>query len=767
MRLSALAFLAGIILLQTFSTLPALAWTWLAVPCLPLILWRPMRLPALFVLGVCWALVRAHWVLQTSLPAELVKKDVVITGVIANIPEARDHGVRFEFDIETLRYRGRDYNGPGRVRLSWYRNPRMFQAGERWRLTVRLKPPAGFMNPGGFDYEGWLFQHRIRATGYVRQKAEQSYLGLDTGPASRLNRLRQSLGHKLETLGDATPTRALLLALTVGERGGVSPKQWDVLRATGTNHLLAISGLHIGLVAALAFWLGRLLWSLSTRAMLWMPAQMAGAVTAILAAFAYAGLAGFSIPTQRAAIMILAVMLAWLARRRIRPGDSLALALLAVLLWDPLAVLAPGFWLSFTAVGLLFYTLAAPRKGLWARWGRAQWVVFIGLTPLLLFWFQQVSLLAPLVNLLAIPWVGFVVIPLLFLALLVLPLSVVLAQLLLHLCQQALAVMWWGLEQAASLHQLQWFQASPPGWAVLLAALGAMWFLLPRGVPARWLGLLWLLPALTAQPARLPEGSARFTLLDVGQGLSAVVQTRDRVLVFDTGPRFSRRFDTGEAVVLPYLRQMGIHRIDRLIISHSDNDHIGGSASILAAMPVTEIFSSVPQLLVGARPCAAGQSWQWNGVSFHMLHPPPGYGEHRHSDNNRSCVLKVSTAGGSLLLTGDIESPAERYLVMHEAKDLHADMLVAPHHGSRSSSSADFIDAVAPDYILFPVGYLNRFHFPNHDVEARYARRHIASLDTARNGAILMGLDNKGVTQPQGYRQLARRYWQRRDGTSP
>jgi len=767
MRLSALAFLAGVILLQTFSTLPAPGWVWLGVPCLPLLLWRPARLPAIITLGFCWALFRADGILQSSLPSELVKKDVELTGVIAGIPEARDHGVRFEFDVKTLKYRGRDYAGPARVRLNWYRNPRVLQAGERWRLTVRLKPPAGFMNPGGFDYEGWLYQHRIRATGYVRHKGEQSYLGLDTGLASRLHRMRQALGRRLEALAEASPTRPLLLALTVGERDGVSPEQWQVLRATGTNHLLAISGLHIGLVAALAFWLGRLLWSLSTRAMQRLPAQMAGAVFAVLAAFAYAALAGFSIPTQRALIMVLAVMLALLGRRRLRPGHGLVLALLAVLLWDPLAVLAPGFWLSFAAVGLLFYTLAAPRQGLWARWGRAQWVVFIGLGPLLLFWFQQVSLLAPLVNLLAIPWVGFVVVPLLFLALLVLPVSQALAQSLLQLCQQALAGMWWCLEQAASLHHLQWFQASPPAWAVALAALGTLWLLLPRGVPARWLGLLWLLPALTAQPARLPEGSVRFSLLDVGQGLSAVVQTRDRVLVFDTGPRFSRRFDTGEAVVLPYLRQMGVQHIDRLIVSHSDNDHIGGAASILAAMPVSGILSSVPQLLPGAHPCVAGQAWRWNGVRFQMLHPAAGYGEHRHSDNNRSCVLRVSTAGGSILLTGDIESAAEHYLVGHRAAELSADVLVAPHHGSHSSSSAAFIDAVAPHYVLYPVGYLNRFHFPNREVAARYAARHITALDTARNGAILIDLDAGGIHRPRGYRQLARHYWQREVGPLP
>jgi competence protein ComEC len=767
MRLSALAFLAGIILLQTFAALPAPSLAWLGLPCLLLVLIRPFRLPAFFLLGFCWALFRAHLILQTSLPPELIKKDVQITGVIHGIPESRDHGIRFEFDIETLAYRGRTYPAPGRVRLNWYRNPRMLQAGERWRLTVRLKPPAGFANPGGFDYEGWLFQHRIRATGYVRHKGKQTYLGLSTGFAARLDRQRQALGRELVQISEAGPTRPLLLALTVGERDRVSPEQWAVLRATGTNHLLAISGLHIGLVAMLAFGLARRLWSLSHRAMHWLPAQQAGAVAAILAALGYAALAGFSIPTQRALIMVLAVMLGWLIRRRIPPGDSLALALLAVLLWDPLAVLAPGFWLSFVAVGLLFYTLAGPRKGLWARWGRAQWVIFLGLTPLLLFWFQQLSLLAPAVNLVAIPWVGMVVVPLLFLSLLLLPLSPGLAHGLLGLCQQALAALWWGLEGATGLPVTQWFQASPPWWAVLLAAMGALWLLLPRGVPARWLGLVWLLPALAAGPARLPEGSARLTLLDVGQGLSAVVQTRDRVLVFDTGPRYSRRFDTGEAVVLPYLRQMGIRRIDRLIVSHSDNDHIGGAASILAVMPVTDTLSSVPQLLKGARRCVAGEAWHWNGVAFRLLHPPAGFSRHRHSDNNRSCVLKVTTAGGSVLLPGDIERPAERYLLAHRRSSLHADVLVAPHHGSHSSSGPDFIDAVAPRYVFYPVGYLNRYHFPHRDVVRRYASRHIASLDTARNGAIMMTLGRGGAGTPRGYRQTARRYWQHTVAATP
>lgn len=760
MRLSALAFLAGTILLQSCARLPDPSWAWWALICLPVLRLPGWRIPAMAVLGFSWALLRADAVLQQGLAPTLIHRDVDVLGVIRGIPEVRDHGLRFEFEVSALHYRGRSYPTPGRVRLNWYHPPAQLKAGSRWRLTVRMKPPSGFRNPGGRDYEAWLFQHHIRATGYVRHRGRHEALGLDKGLSARLDRWRQNLSQRLSTLAEAGPTRALLVALAVGERSAVSPHQWTVLRATGTNHLLAISGLHIGLIAVLALWMGRLLWSLSYRAIHWMPAQQAGAVFAAVAATAYAALAGFSIPTQRAWIMVLVVVLAMLWRRRVRPGHSLAVALILVLFWDPLSVLAPGFWLSFAAVAMLLLPASGSHRGLWSRWGRAQMLVFLGLGPLLLFWFQQFSLLSPLVNILAIPWLSLLVIPPLFLAMLCLPLSASLAQPLLHLSQWSLAAMWWGLERVAALNW-HWYQAAPPWWAVGMAMLGMLWVCLPRGVPLRHLGLLWLLPALLAG-ARPPDiGEADVVLLDVGQGLSAVVRTHAHTLVFDTGPAYGPSFDTGNAVVLPYLRQLGVNGIDRMIISHPDNDHIGGAKSILAAMPVRSLLSSTPGRLPAARSCRAGQSWQWEGVDFIMLHPPADYRGERHSENNLSCVLKVRTRGGAVLLTGDIERPAEHYLVTHRYRQLAASVLVAPHHGSKSSSSEAFIRAVSPRFVLYPVGYYNRYGFPNARVRARYARLGIGQLDTASDGAILVHLGGRDSGPPLAYRRLSRRYWQR------
>ncbi|MBD3670979.1 MAG: ComEC/Rec2 family competence protein, partial [Gammaproteobacteria bacterium] len=379
MRLSVLSFLAGVVLLQSFTILPEAKWFWLLFLCLPMLFFSKLRPLVFIALGMAWAAFRADLLLQQTLPESLEKKDVVIQGHILDIPIERGRVTRFEFQIDSLHYEGSDYPGPGRVRLNWYGAKRSFQAGERWLLTVRLKRPNGFMNPGGFDYESWLFQQGIGATGYVRAGDKRQFLGLSMDPMSRLHRLRQQLMTRIEEMARPGVGKGLLLALSIGERSQIQPQQWDVLRATGTNHLLAISGLHIGLVAVIAFWLGRWLWSLSVSTLMRMPAQLAGALVAACAALAYAALAGFSIPTQRALIMVLAVMLGWLLRHRVEPGDSLSLALLLVLLWDPIAVLAPGFWLSFAAVALIFLVLSKPHApGLWQRWGRIPWAVFVG-----------------------------------------------------------------------------------------------------------------------------------------------------------------------------------------------------------------------------------------------------------------------------------------------------------------------------------------------------------------------------------------------------
>ena len=759
MRKGVFAFLGGILLLQSLPDLPARGWCLLLLLLPPLVFclgrWRFLLLaPA----GFLWVLWHAGTILATALPDELEGRDLLLEGVVEEIPQHRGRGLSFYLRARRLSMAGRDYPAPGLVRLGWYGRVPAMVAGETWRLRVRLKRPHGFMNPGGFDYEGWLFRRGVRATGYVRKGAENRRLA----PAAPWSwgRLRQALHDILtQSLADL-PLGGLVTALAMGERQDIQPAQWTVLRRTGTSHLMAISGLHVGLAAGLAFFLLRRLWSLSSVLCLRLAAPRAAALGGMAAAWGYAALAGFSIPTQRAMVMVTLVMAAVFFRLRWRAGDILALALWCVLLLDPLAVMAAGFWLSFSAVAVILYAMerGAARPAGWWRWGRVHWAVALGLAPLSLLFFQQQSLLAPLANALAVPWVSLMVVPLVLAGACLAPFLPQLGGALLGLAAKLLAWLWPLLEWLAQPQWGQWFQA-PPLWAVLLALPGIALLLAPRGLPGRWLGWLWLLPLLLAQPPRPPAQSLWFTLLDVGQGLAAVVRTRNHVLVYDSGPRFSSRFDAGSAVLLPFLRQQGIHHVDLLVLGHGDNDHMGGAASLLRGITVGEVLSSVPEKVPGreASPCRAGQAWRWDGVLFRMLHPQ---GDAAFRGNDASCVLQVATAGRGILLTGDIEAPAEAELVRRYGGRLGAQVLVVPHHGSRTSSSAAFLDAVAPRYGLLPVGYRNRYGLPAVSVVEAYRRRGIRLLDSARHGAIGFVLDGRGrLLGPVSQRRVARRYW--------
>ncbi|HFC54351.1 MAG TPA: DNA internalization-related competence protein ComEC/Rec2, partial [Gammaproteobacteria bacterium] len=596
-------------------------------------------------------------------------------------------------------------------------------------------------------------------TGYVRANSPWQHLESVwySRPVDRLRtRLRRLIAGQI---GDH-PFSGLVTALAIGERGSIPNRQWDTLAATGTSHLMAISGLHIGLIAGLAFFLGRYLWTLCGRAALIVPAPQAAAALALLLAAAYAALAGFSIPTRRALIMVAAVMVALLLRRQVTPARALLLALGGVLLMDPVAVVTAGFWLSFAAVAVILYGLGGRLRGTggWRQWGRVQWVVALGLLPLLALFFQQVPLLSPLANLLAVPWVSMAVVPLTLLGAACVLLYPPLGGWLLGLAADLLGWLWPILEWLAGLDFSRWQPGGEPSsWALAAAAIGILWMLAPRGVPARWVGGVWLLPLVVAAPQRPAPGEAWFTLLDVGQGLAAVVQTRNHTLVYDTGPKFSDRFDTGAAVVVPFLRNAGVQTVDVLMVGHGDNDHIGGAASLLRSYDVRRILSTVPERLSeGAEPCRRGESWRWDGVRFTILHPEA---DGTMAGNDASCVLRVESGGGALLLTGDIERRAERELLAEYPRQLAAAILVAPHHGSKSSSQRRFVAAVDPKYVLFPVGYRNRFHHPHPQVARRYREEGALLLDSASLGAIRFRLDEKGISAPESYRLSARHYW--------
>ena len=787
MRLFVLAFAGGIWLLQQQPVLPsAVSLVGLGTAFLLLLtLWRwgprwfapspgvacnvgrivraGVWILAAAVLGIVWAASFAHLRLSDELPAAIEGSDIQLGGVVAGLPQGLERGVRFEFDVENA-----PAGVPPRISLAWYRgrddadddaSPLIpVRAGERWHFTVRLKRPHGNLNPHGFDYEAWLFERGIRATGYVRPRSAERLDARVWRPAYMVEMLRESIRDRFRAALPDAPYTGILIALAVGDQQAIDAELWQTFARTGITHLMSISGLHITMFAGLAYVLINRLWRRSARLPLRLPAQHAAAAGGFLAAFLYCLLAGFAVPAQRTLYMLGVVAVARLSGRDVAASRVLLLALLLVLLLDPWAVLAAGFWLSFGAVALLFH-IGAGRLGAahWLiEWGRAQWAVTLGMLPALLALFQQFSLVSPLANALAIPLISLVITPLVLAAAMA-SLDPLLS--LAHLITSWLMVF---VDWLAGLPLAMWQQAAPPAWAVLLALAGGVWLLLQRGFPARWLGVLAFLPLLTVLPPRPAAGTAEVTVLDVGQGLAIHVQTAAHDLLFDAGPAFSADADSGNRIIAPYLRALGVRGLDVLVISHADKDHEGGAASVLAALPVAMLKSSLPfehalsAQPVPQQPCADGDDWVWDGVRFETLHP--GRELLSRKTNDLSCVLRVTAGGKSMLLTSDIEAVSERALLERHPAGLAADVMTAPHHGSRTSSTPEFIAAVAARDVIFPVGYRNRFGHPKEAVVERHAQSGARLHRTDSDGAVSVGLGSTGVSF-RHQREVRRRYW--------
>ena len=788
MRLFVAAFAAGIWLLQQQADLRGLPWLAALIGAVVLLLVlrrhllkvetadreksapaiRRFAAPALLIvaaasLGFAWAAALAQLRLADELPAALEGRDMELTGVVAGLPQALERGVRFEFDVEQA-----VAGVPPRISLAWYRgrddaddeaSPVVpVRAGERWRFTVRLKRPHGNLNPHGFDYEAWLFERGIRATGYVRPASAARIEAQVWRPGYAVEMLRETIRDRFRAVLPDAPYAGILIALAVGDQHAIDPGLWHRFSRTGITHLMSISGLHVTMLAGLAYALVNWLWRRSANLPLRLPAQHAAAMGGFLAAFLYCLLAGFAVPAQRTLYMLAVVVAARLSAREISGSRVLSLALLLVLLLDPWAVLAAGFWLSFGAVALLFH-IGSGRLGPvhWLlEWGRAQWAVTLGMLPALLALFQQFSLVSPLANALAIPLVSLVVTPLALLG------SLPLLDPLLFLAHAVTAWMMIFIDWLAALPLAIWQQAAPPVWAVLLALAGGLWLLLPRGFPSRWLGVLAFLPLLTVLPPRPATGTAAITVLDVGQGLAIHVQTAGHDLLFDAGPAFSADADSGNRIIAPYLRAMGVRRLDAMVISHADKDHEGGAASVLAALPVALLKTSLPfEHALSAQPvphevCRDGDAWDWDGVRFEMLHP--GAAPLSRKTNDLSCVLRVTAGGKAMLLTSDIEAVSEAALLDRHRDRLSATVMTAPHHGSKTSSTPGFIDAVAARDVIFPVGYRNRFGHPKEDVVERYRQSGARLHRTDADGAVGVRLSAADI----GFRHERaerRRYW--------
>ena len=814
MALFTLGFTFGVWLLQQQAMLPDFVWVWLLTSGLPAIYflsrWRerskvrniartnnPGYLAALasywlmiaiFACGLGFFLAawQAEQRLSATLPYEWQGQNIEVIGVVADLPHANERGLRFAFDVEQTLTTGVAL--PPHIYLSTYFDHRsealQIHAGERWRFTLRLKQPHGSSNPHSFDFELWALENNVRAVGYVHNKGHNLRLNARAdGLFYRIQRWREAVRTQFKaTLGDA-PYTGVLTALAIGDQGSIPQAQWRIFTRTGINHLVSISGLHITMLSSVAFAFAYWLWRRSTRLTLWLPARKAAACAALLVALGYALLSGFGVPAQRTVYMVAAVAAALWLNRNFSLAQILSIALLGVLIPDPWAVLSPGFWLSFGAVALILYVTAhrigdarsLPEAGqgvmhilnyplrVLREYATVQWAMSIGLIPLLLGLFQQVSLVSPLANAFAIPLVSLIVVPLTLLGAL-LPLDTPL--------WLAHGVMTWTmipLQWLSALPDAVWTQHAPPAWSIVTGMLGVLWILLPRGFPARWLGLLLMLPMFLNSPVPPPSGTVRLTVFDVGQGLSVAAQTQHHALLYDTGPDFSGDADSGNRILIPSLRGMGIATLDGLILSHDDLDHTGGTASVLQAMPVGWVsysqpithLKSVPAASFETRRCHDGVNWEWDGVKFEVLHPADVTGDissGKPHDNDMSCVLRISTGKQHILLTGDIEKNSEQRLLREHEDQLPASLLVVPHHGSASSSGIGFIAAVLPDYAVFTPGYRNRFGHPKTDILQRYTDSGAQLLRSDQDGAILVEMNDQALSVER-YRQTHRRYW--------
>jgi competence protein ComEC len=715
------------------------------------------RLPAsrwllIPLFGLAWASLHGHWAMDARLDPALEGSDVVLTGRIEGLPTAAVRRIGFGFRVESADAAAAELVGQ-RLRLSWYGNdPPAIEPGARWSLTVRLKRPRGVQNPGGFDYERHALQERIAATGHVREAADNQLLA----PAAGVDALRARLSDQIGQLVES-PARRFLQGLAVGDRRALDGNDWEVLRATGLSHLLAISGLHIGLVAGFGALLARGLYWLWPALGLRLPRPQGAAMVALVFAIGYAALAGFGLPTQRALLMIATVLVAVLARRSIRPLQGLALAALVLMLVDPLAVLGAGFWLSFLGVMWLLLCLhergglGAAARGLL----RAQVAMSLGLLPLTVWFFGQASLAGALANLVAVPWVSFTVVPPTLLGAALSSWAPTPAAWLLGFAAGSMQLLWLAASWLAALPWAQVFLPEASVASAALALLGMGWLLMPRPLPGKPFALLLLLPLLWPAQQRLQPGEWELRLLDVGQGLAMLLRTQEHAMLYDAGPAFAGGLDMGEAAVLPALRALGVRRLDVIVLSHHHDDHVGGAGALQRAYPQARVLAGEPSRS-GALACTEADGWEWSGVRFTMLHPPEHFPE---LGNESSCVLRVDGAGAAALLTGDIGEVIETRLLRAASTQLAAQVLQVPHHGSHSSSSTAFVAAVAPELGLIGVGHRNRFGHPREVVVDRYRARGTALLDSASDGAVSVRATAGGSLLVERRRASHRRFW--------
>ena len=746
---------------------------------------------------------RASLRLAEALPAPLEARDVQVTGVVASLPQRTSNGLRFRFEVEQATLSGTTVAVPSVISLGWYHGfdddatlsaaQLDLRAGQRWRYTVRLRRPHGLANPHSFDQELRWFEEGVRATGSVRDAPAP--LLIDRAAAHPVERLRQRVRDAIDAAVPEARTAGVLTALAVGDQSAIEREDWELFRRSGISHLVSVSGVHVTMFAWLAGVAIGVLWRRSARAIAWVPAASAALWGGFVVALAYAVFSGWGVPAQRTVWMLGTVTLLRSAGLRWPWPLVLLTAATVVTVVDPWALLQPGFWLSFAAVGLLMVSgdngaltpaVSAPgRSPIWRRaivklrgeitgGLRTQLIATLGLAPLTLVFFQQLSLVGLAANLVAIPLITLVITPLALLGCVVPVLWTAGAAVV------AMLTAWLGW--LAGAPEVLWSVAVAPWWAQAAGLLAAALLVMPLPWRLRLLALPLVWPLLLPPRELPPVGQFELVAADVGQGTAVLVRTRHHLLVYDSGPQYSPDADAGQRVLLPLLRARGDHRIDTLVLSHRDTDHVGGAATLLQNLPIAELTSSIEdthplrllaqQQGVPAHRCEAGQRWDWDGVHFEVLHPAASDYALALRSNAMSCVLRVqgmaAGGGGSVLLTGDIEREQEIRLLREHPEALRSAVLIVPHHGSKTSSTAAFLDAVAPQVAMFQAGHLNRYGHPAEEVLARYRERGIARIDSPTCGAwTWRGGSGAGLAQAVCERVEARRYWHWQQVTPP